>query len=82
MIRKFPEKQMTAADFALLKRGRDIDLHTCPIGTWFVCKPSEHLPDITVVGQVVEPEKMFENQWGAGMSLPLRGINRYVLDLV
>ncbi|MDD5165628.1 MAG: hypothetical protein PHG25_03820 [Candidatus Pacebacteria bacterium] len=81
-IRKFPIREMSATEFDQLVREKPVDLKTCPLGTWFVCTPFELTPDVTVVGQVVTGLEMIANQWGAGMSVPERGVNRYRVKLI
>ncbi len=78
-ILRFPEKIMSADELGRLQKGSDVDLNTCPLDTWFICKLSDLVPDLVVVGQVVEGDKMIAEQWGAGLSVPPRGINRYRL---
>lgn len=81
-IETYPYERMTAVDFAAVKRQIDIDLHTCPLGTWFVYPPHPAFPDVVVLGQVVDSLHMIAKQWGSGLSLPPRGVNRYRLQLV
>ena len=79
-IRNFPEKHLTQEEFDQLPNGRKFEsnfLETCPIGTWFKCHPSDICPDIIVIGQVVKGGNMLCDQWGAGLCIPERGINRY-----
>ena len=73
---------MSRAEFDHLAQGKDLDLNTCPLGTTFVCKPFELLPGIVVVGQVVRGVDMFADQWGAGLSVPERGINRFRVEII
>src|SRR5665213_1140136 len=45
-IRRYPIKQLSRAEFDRLPRGKDVDLKNCPLGTCFVCNPSELLPSL------------------------------------
>jgi hypothetical protein len=44
----------------------------------FVCDNSDTL-DLHVVGQVVKGDDLFCDQWGAGLVVPDRGVNRYLV---
>ncbi len=77
----YPEKVFTAKKFASLPKGNNVNFQGCKIGTWFLCNPYRHLPGVVVVGQVVGGDDMFVDQWGAGLSIPERGINRYRVRL-
>lgn len=79
---RFPVKQMSQAELDQLAQGKDIDLKTCPLGTFFVCRPSELLPGVIVVGQIVRGLDMFCDQWGSGMFVPERGINRFRVEII
>jgi hypothetical protein len=81
-IQKYPICHMNVKTFCSLPRGKEIDLEHCPLGTWFMCTSYEALPDMKVVGQVVEGKEMLCDQWGSGLSVPERGINRYRLVMV
>jgi len=83
MIRNYPVMKFTLEEFNDLPR--DVPrsfLKTCEIGTLFVCSKSDLVPDVTVVGQVVKGSDLFCDQWGAGLSVPERGINRYQVKIV
>lgn len=81
-ILRFSEKEMTKEYLAALPKGETLDLYTCPIGTWFVCKPFPLLPDVIVVGQVVKGGDALCSQYGAGLSVPDRFVNRYRAKIV
>lgn len=75
----YPIKEMTYEEFNQLPRDVGTEfLQTCPIGTWFVCRPEVNM----VVGQIVKGDDLFCSQWGAGLSVPERGINRYSVTIV
>lgn len=79
-INRYPIKKMTRDEFGKIVRDCDTQfLTTCRIGTWLLCTPSVVAPETVVVGQIVKGEDMIADQWGAGLSLPDRGINRYRL---
>jgi len=84
-IMGYPIKKFTQEEFSGLPGGEKNRLppdflKICPIGTWFVCRQN-NFTDIVVVGQVVKGNDLFCDQWGAGLSVPERGINRYRLQL-
>jgi hypothetical protein len=81
-IQRYHLLQMSRAEFDRLAQGKDLDLNTCPMGTLFVCKPFELLPNIIIVGQIVRGLDMFADQWGAGLSVPERGINRFRVEII
>jgi hypothetical protein len=77
-ILRYPEKTLTQSEFDKLPRNVDREfLNFSPIGSWFVYKPIPEIPDIQIVGQIVKGDDLFAEQWGAGLSVPKRGINRY-----
>lgn len=47
-----------------------------PIGTRFICRGSKSIDD-SVIGVVVKGEDALMDQWGSGLSIPLRFVNRY-----
>ncbi len=79
-IDRFPLRTLTREEFGTLPKGSELDLKTCPLGTWFVCAPFPPALEVIVLGHVVSPGDMICEQWGAGLSLPERGINRYRLQ--
>ncbi|MFA6463980.1 MAG: hypothetical protein WCV55_03165 [Candidatus Paceibacterota bacterium] len=80
-IMAFPIKELSMREFVTLPRGEDVNFQTCELGTWFLCKPFVPLSDITVAGQVVRGLDLFTSQWGGGLSVPERGINRYRVQI-
>lgn len=82
-VRSYPVRHLSQAELARLPKGAGLNLYTCPLGTCFVCAPHPHLPrEIVVVGEVVAGDQLLCDQWGAGLSLPDRGINRYRAEVV
>ncbi len=81
-IMHFPIKELTVDEFNAIPKGKDVDLKTCKLGTWFVCTKFEPLPDVIVVGQVVTGYDLIADQWGAGTSIPERGISRYRVEII
>lgn len=81
-ILRLPSKSFSPSELSALPKGSDVDFVTCPIGVMFICVPMPLLPDIIVIGQVVKGNDMFADQWGAGLSIPERGINRYLAKVV
>jgi len=82
-IMKYPTRHITSEELSELPKipgecTADF-LKTCPLGTWFVCKPNRFLPDTVVVGKVVAGKDLLEDQWGAVLSIPERGVNRYTV---
>lgn len=75
---------MSKEDFETLPKAeaatRDF-LAACPLDTWFISSQSELVPGIIVVGQVVKGDDLIGSQYGAGLCVPERGINRYQLQL-
>lgn len=77
-ILKYPETEITRAEFNDLPDSASIDPATCPIGTWFVYPKSDVAPEIVVIGHVVSSSDLLNSQWGwAALSLPKQGVNRY-----
>ena len=84
-IRAFPVRSLTREEFAKIITADQLPegyLKTCPIGTWFVCRPNNDVSEVTVVGQVVEGNDLICDQWGSGLGVPARGINRYRVEIV
>lgn len=82
-IASLPIKAFTREEFDTLPQGIDVNLHECPIGTWFVCVPSVAFEEGIIVGQVVEGQDLFADQYGASvLSVPTRGINRYRVSII
>lgn len=84
-IKRYPVKKLTRKEFNKLPKNVDTEfLKTCPIGTWFVCKPMSEIPDLVVIGRVVKGEDMFVEQFGAGLFCGPREreINRYCLEII
>lgn len=83
-IMLLPVKRMTQIEVETLPGANeplpDGFLETCPIGTWFMCRQQHELP--LVVGQIVIGDDLLCDQWGAGLCLPERGVNRYRLITV
>lgn len=79
-VMRYPVRYFTQAAFDSLPKAAEQPLgflQTVEIGTYFVCRPSSELPDAVIVGQVVKSEDVLAEQWGAGLAVPDRGINRY-----
>ena len=51
-------------------------LHFCGFGTFFRCKGSSTI-EKAVIGQLVRGEDALCSQYGAGLSVPERFVNRY-----
>ncbi len=84
MIFKFPVIGMTNEELAKIPNSDTISNHflqTCPFGTKFICRKNRFHPDAIVIGKVVKGEDLFCAQWGAGLSVPDRGINRYRVEI-
>ncbi|MCH8748417.1 hypothetical protein IH781_01570 [Patescibacteria group bacterium] len=84
-IRSFPVRRLTQEEFSRITTADQLPdryLETCPIGLWFVCRPNNDVPEVTVIGQVVEGNDLICDQWGSGLALPARGINRYRVEIV
>jgi hypothetical protein len=76
---KYPQVRFSHEDFIGIPKAESLPegfLHRCPIGTLFICKKSDE-SEVTVVGQVVNGLDALADQWGSGMSLPERFVNRY-----
>lgn len=79
---RYPVREFSRPDFDQLPKNVGTEfLKTCPLGTWFLCKPVEGV-EIIVVGQVVKGDDLLCDQWGAGLSVPERGINRYQVKIL
>ena len=75
---KYPRKEITESELKALPRPDSKEfLYTCPFGTWFVCRPHPEFPQVVIIGQVVAGKDLDVYQWGSGLSIPERGINRY-----
>lgn len=51
-----------------------------PVGTVIRCV-DKGIPSPTVIGQIVSGEDAIASQWGAGLSLPERFLNRYEVEV-
>ena len=84
-IRKYPTKKLTQKEFDELPKNVSCEfLKTCPISTWFFCKPMLEAPDLHVVGQVVKGDDVLTKQFGAGLlsGTGEREINRYLVEII
>jgi hypothetical protein len=83
-ILSYPIKRMTQEEVDRLPRDVEVDFfRTCPIGSLFLCSSkTPELEDLVVVGQVVKGDDMFADQWGGGLCVPDRGVNRYRLEII
>jgi hypothetical protein len=52
-----------------------------PFGSVIRCA-DKGVPSPTIIGQLVKGEEAITSQWGAGLSLPERFLNRYEVELV
>ena len=83
-IKEYPVKRLTQKEFDELPKNVDCEfLKTCPIGTWFLCKPKPEAPDLRVVGQVVKGDDVLTKQFGSGVlsGTGEREINRYLVEI-
>lgn len=72
---RFPTMRFSQEAYNELPRGVDFPpgyLETVDIGFLFKTTGDE-----MIIGQVVKGEDLIAEQWGAGLSVPKRGINRY-----
>ena len=82
--RDYPILELTPEEYDSIPRAEDRPkdfVKHCPIGTKFRCMGSTTFED-TVIGIVVEGKDALINQYGAGLSVPERFINRYKVRLV
>lgn len=76
---RLPEAVLTYEQFKKIGRAEDFDkdfLKYCPMGTVFICSGSTGLED-AVIGVVVKGLEALADQWGAGLCIPDRFVNRY-----
>ncbi len=80
----YPAWRMTQAEFDKIPHAEDLPdgfLTSYQFGFQFVCRRQDDDPDdIIVVGEIVRGEEGI--QWGAGLAVPERLINRYRVQLV
>ncbi len=78
---QYPEVEMSVNQLNELQIPvQGIDLNAVPIGFQFRCCPSRHTSEI-VIGTVVKGEDAFVAQWGSGLSVPDRFVNRFKVKL-
>jgi len=73
--RTYPIMQMTRAQYDGIPCAENMPidfLETCAIGTKFRCRGSSE-----IIGQVVKGDDAFCSQYGAGLSVPARFVNRH-----
>ncbi len=80
-VKRFPVLELTEEKFKALPRGKGIDLKTCRLGTYFLCRSPVMFPSAHVVGQVVRGDQMFSHQ-RRGRSVPERGMRYFRLKVV
>lgn len=80
---KFPPMEFTMAEYDALPRSEDLieefgerHLYSANIGLKFKCTGGEKLED-TVVGHLVKGNDAICEQYGAGLFVPERFVNRY-----
>lgn len=81
---QYPVMKLSKEEFSNIPRAEQLPdgfLETCPIGTFFVCREKCPALEIIVIGQIVKEDDLICEQYGAGMSVPARGANRYRLEL-
>lgn len=69
IIMKYPEKEFTAEELAVLPAQGDegVDLQSLAVDTWFRFQPIEGLGQVNVVGHIVEFKDRLLSQIGGGM---------------
>jgi hypothetical protein len=78
----FPVVEMSKHVFENLTiPANSTELKYMPFGTVIRCVDKE-VPSPTVIGQIVKGEEAIASQWGAGLSLPERFLNRYEVEVV
>lgn len=78
----FPVVEMTEKQFSTLALPKSADdLKFVPFGHVIRCSEKGAV-DPTVIGQIVRGEEAIASQWGAGLSLPKRFLNRYEVEVV
>jgi len=78
-IENFPIWETTQKEFDKIPYAKDLEedfLKTCSIGSLFR-SDNEIGSRYVVIGQIVKGDDMFCSQWGAGLCVPERGINRF-----
>jgi len=76
----YPIIQLTQSEYAQIPRAEDLPrgfLNTCPIGTLFRCRGSNK-----IIGQLVKGDDALGEQYGAGLSVPERFVNRYRIQVI
>lgn len=82
-IMRYPIAKFTRKKFDALPKLKELKLYECPMGTWLSWPDFEPaLPDVRVVGQVVPGLEAIAEQWGAGMSIPERYVNKYRVEFI
>lgn len=84
-IKRYPIKKLVQEEFNKIPNAGSLPdgfWKDCSIGFWFVCLPSILVPNTIVIGQVVSGGDLIAEQWGAGLSIPNRGFNRYRVKIV
>ena len=88
-IEKYPIIEFTQDEFNKIPKSDSFTIEWLRkesfIGFRFICKPSEASllkPEIIAMGEVVKGDDLVCEQWGAGLSVPAKGINRYQVRIV
>ncbi len=83
MVMGYPPMNLTAEQLAILPRLKGKYIPDFPIETIFVYPLPDHIPGIIVIGHVVKRDDLLNSQWGGrAMSLPDKGINYYLANIV
>jgi len=81
---RYPVMQLTRQQYDEIPRAEDMSegfLETCEFGTRFRCRGSTSVED-TVIGILVKGDDALCDQYGAGLAVPERFVNRYRVSIV
>ncbi len=82
-ILNYPVRKLTHEEYIQIPEALSkAQLRDCSLGSWFRCRPYEHLPDVKVVMQIVDGQNALVAQIGAPLSPPPRWGNRYRVEFV
>ena len=85
-IVKYPIVELTQKEFDELPKsgsfGIDWLRNEAPFDFKFICKPSELVPDVVVMGHLVKGMEAICEQYGAGLCVPKKFINRYSVKII
>jgi len=83
-VQKYPVVEITKQELENIPKAQDLEegfLKEANIGFQFICRNSLGIDEI-ILGHVVKGDDLFCDQWGAGLSVPAKGINRYRVKVV